>query len=199
MSKPGCPAASPGGEVSGSGQEEGTSGHVRGSLEEVGGTEGMKVALGFWLGQCDGDTGRRSGSSDAELLPCPLEGGRGTHEPLSHGGRAAVEQVSSTWTRSWRVWKEQDPGAEGGGGQPEKWEENWGGGDTPSQGESLPSYLAFLQLMYMCVSRMHARLASHFRVLATREFLEARTPMGPPATLPNCGLLNSDSGPLGLK
>lgn len=74
MSKPGCPAASPGREVSGSGQEEGTSGHVRGSLEEVGGTESMQVALGFWLRQWDGDTGRRSGSSDAELLSCPLEG-----------------------------------------------------------------------------------------------------------------------------
>ena len=67
MSKPGCPAASPGGEGSGTGQEEETSGHVRGSLEEVRGTEDMQVALGFWLGQWDGDTGRRSGSSDAEL------------------------------------------------------------------------------------------------------------------------------------
>ena len=125
----------------------------------------IKIKTGA-LGQWGGDLGRRSGFSDAE-------------------------RVSSMWTRSQRVWKEQDPGM----GSGDRGTAREAGGKLV-QGVPLPArenLSALLQLhTRVCVCHMQVHPILCFRVLATREFLKAGTSVGPPATLPNGGLLNSD-------
>ena len=85
----------------------------------------------------------------------------------------------------WGQWDSQRSGRKTGAG-----------GATPSQeshsqpGESL---LALLQLhARVCACHMQVYPILCFRVLATREFLEAGTSAGPPTTLLKGGLLNSD-------
>lgn len=99
------------------------------------------------------------------------------------------DAVSSMWTRSQRVWKEQDPGM----GSGDRGTAREAGGKLV-QGVPLPArenLSALLQLhTRVCVCHMHVHPILCFRVLATREFLEAGTSEGPPATL--SGLLNSD-------